>query len=282
MKEILMATDLSKRSEPALQRAVALAKKFKAHLTVMHVVDEGLPEKMAREQRKNAEQHIRIQLADIPDTDNMRISQRVEIGEDYIEVMRLCQKLEPDLVVLGMHRKTSSVKDFFLGTTVERVVRYNNSPVLIVKEPCTDDYGTIITSTDFSISSRRAIEICMRMFPNAHYELLHVYDIPFSSFLETIADEKAIEENRKMMLQTIAEEEKTFLQGLKIPNHKWRLVILKHSVARHIVEECEKSKAELLVIGTHGRTGVANELLGSVAAELVQNPPCDILVAKSW
>lgn len=282
MKEILIATDLSKRSEPALQRAVALAKKFKAGLTVLHVVDGDLPEKIAREQKKNAEQHIRIQLADIPGTEHMHISQRVEIGEDYIEILRFCQKLEPDLVVLGMHRKTSNIKDFFLGTTVERVIRYNDVPVLVTKIPAQKEYSTIITSTDFSVSSRRAIEISMRMFPNAHYELLHAYNISLSSLLETVVDEKAAEENRKMMLQTIAEEEKTFLQGLKIPNHKWRLVILKHSVARHIVEECKKSNAELLVIGTHGRTGVANELLGSVAAELLQNPPCDILVAKSW
>lgn len=59
IKEIRIATGLSKRSAPVFQRAVALARKFKAHLTVLYVVDEDLPEKMVRGVQKEAELHIR-------------------------------------------------------------------------------------------------------------------------------------------------------------------------------------------------------------------------------
>lgn len=282
MKKILMATDLSPRSDLALQRAVALAKQFKAHLTVLHVVDESLPENITRKQRKEAQQIIHIQLANIPDTEHMKISQRVEIGEDYIEIIRLCQKLEPCLVVMGMHRKTSAIKDFCLGTTVERVIRHNDVPVLIVKTPDKKEYNTIMVSTDFSVSSRRAIEVCLKLCPNAHYELLHLYDVPFSSFMTTVVDEKLLDENHKMIYKTIEKEGKIFIQGLKIPSHSWQLAMLKYSIAKHVVEECKKYGADLLVIGTHGRTGISNELLGSTATELIQNPPCDVLIAKAW
>ena len=52
--------------------------------------------------------------------------------------------------------------------------------------------------------------------------------------------------------------------------------------AEVLVGECRRLKADLVVIGTHGRTGVSRALLGSVAAALLEAPPCDVLVAKPY
>lgn len=62
MKNILIATDLSERSNRALRRAAMLAAQFGAHLTVLHVTDADLPERVATAVGTEAEQAIREQL----------------------------------------------------------------------------------------------------------------------------------------------------------------------------------------------------------------------------
>ncbi len=59
--------------------------------------------------------------------------------------------------------------------------------------------------------------------------------------------------------------------------------ILKEGAVLEVIEsEVHSRKPDLLVLGTHGRTGAALTLLGSVALALLEYPPCDVLVAQAW
>ena len=53
--------------------------------------------------------------------------------------------------------------------------------------------------------------------------------------------------------------------------------------AREVIHrQINQLKPDLLVVGTHGRTSIAHALLGSVAEDLLSQPPCDVLAVKAW
>lgn len=279
MKQILVATDLSKRSDAAMVRAVSLAKRCKAKLMVVHVIDQDLPKNMAGLMKKHAEKEIKEQLSELTKQVKIETSVFICMGESYREILRIIKKRRPNLVVLGMHRKTSAIKDFFIGTTVERIIRHTNKPALIVTQSSAKDYQSILVSTDFSPASRKATERTLLIAPDADYEFLHVYNSAFG----TLAEDDIQEDDRKEILKTIKKEKApAFTEGMNLHNSRWKFVTLKSHASRHIVDECKRLKADLLVIGTNGRTGISNELLGSTAAKLLQNPPCDIFISKTW
>ena len=73
MKKLLMATDLSARSDRALQRALALAREHKAELEVVHVVEDSLPEAIAQRHEDLARATIRKQLISVGSPNDVRI-----------------------------------------------------------------------------------------------------------------------------------------------------------------------------------------------------------------
>ena len=84
------------------------------------------------------------------------------------------------------------------------------------------------------------------------------------------------------MNRTVEEELAAFLARLgdRLPSHE-RLVV-EGSAGEVLLHLAGRLPADLLVAGTHGRTGVAHALLGSVAEELLLRAHCDVLVAKAW
>jgi nucleotide-binding universal stress UspA family protein len=59
-------------------------------------------------------------------------------------------------------------------------------------------------------------------------------------------------------------------------------VLRRGAVGEVLREQIATLKPDLLVVGTHGRTGVAGAVLGSVATGLLSDPPCDVLAVKAW
>ena len=131
MQRILMATDLTARSDRALARAVGLAREHGSALTIVHVVDDDLPALLAEAQAQAATDSVRAQLASLAPGDDTPVSTEVVSGRAYVGILDLAAQYDADLIVLGMHR-ADSFKDMFRGTTAERVIRAGSAPVLLV------------------------------------------------------------------------------------------------------------------------------------------------------
>lgn len=82
--------------------------------------------------------------------------------------------------------------------------------------------------------------------------------------------------------QMINGEMAMFLVGLKTNAPNLERVVQEGMVREVIQRQTGRQKPDLLVIGTHGRTGVAHAFLGSVAEDLLKDPPCDVLAVKAW
>lgn len=119
--------------------------------------------------------------------------------------------------------------------------------------------------------------------PSGAFRLVHAYHVPFRGFLASgeIQDEvnKQYEDKFEQMING---EMAMFLVGLKTNAPKLERVVQEGMVREVIQRQTGRQKPDLLVIGTHGRTGVAHAFLGSVAEDLLKSPPCDVLAVKAW
>ena len=282
MKKILIATDLSARSDRALERAVNIAREHDAELAIVHVIDEDLPKALSEAQHRAAETAIEAEVTRLGSEGGLRVSIHIVFGRAYHDLLSLAEEIGADLIVLGMHR-VDALKDMFRGTTVERVIRAGRLPVLLVKNRVSGAYKQALVGVDFSVYARRAVEFAVKFAPGGTFHLVHAYDVPFSGFLYGTDTRKEVNKQHQDSFDRMVESEMAaFLTGLEGAPPKLEKIMEEGAVREVIGSQVSRLNPDLLVIGTHGRTGVAHAFLGSVAEDLLKSPPCDVLVVKAW
>lgn len=280
MKKFLVATDLSARSDRALQRAVALARERVAEIEVIHVVDDSYSGDAAAQLEMVAREKIRDQIAALNLHKEGTCRTTVVRGDDYVEIIERAEAIGADLIILGIPRERP--RGLFRGTTAERIIRWGDIPALVVREPVTKSYQVLLVGVDLSVHSRRALRFAAELVPDGDFYLVHATHEPFTAFIgrETIKDLVLLEQNefKKMIAPDIAEL--TALMKPKVPRFE---VLFGQGLAESVMrDQIAQLRPDLVVIGTHGRTGIAHAVLGSVAENLLADAPVDILAVKAW
>jgi nucleotide-binding universal stress UspA family protein len=140
-----------------------------------------------------------------------------------------------------------------------------------------------MVAVDFSVYSRRAVEFATRFAPDAEFYLVHAYDVPFKGFIHGEETRREAREHHARQLQTMIDEEMAvFLADREGEIVSFQAVMQEGSPHEVIKRQVDELAPDLLVLGTHGRTGVAHAALGSVAEYLLDEPPCDVLAVKAW
>ena len=184
-----------------------------------------------------------------------------------------------DLVVVGTHGRTG-IPRVLLGSVAERVVRHAPCSVLVTRRTGdTTPFAHILVPIDFSEPSRLAVERATELaaVDGAGILLLHSVELPayYDSELgtELLA---SIEKGGATQLATSADElrAKTTVPVTSVLRHG--------SPGASSVNVLEEDPTfDLVVVGSHGRTGFKRALLGSVAEKIVRHAPCSVLVARA-
>ncbi len=166
-RRIALATDLSHRCDRALDRALLVAKAWQAELTVIHALAppedsplfgslRDLPSwrRSPDPVRKARDRIYRDLVREDPGVD---IMVHVETGSPAEVVLGAARASHADLIVTGVARDELLAR-MFLGDTVDRLIRKSPVPVLIVRDRAFEPYRTMLVTTDFSASSRVALE----------------------------------------------------------------------------------------------------------------------------
>lgn len=280
LKKILVATDLSARSDRALQRALTLAYERQAELEILHVVDDAWPPKIIEQHEASAGRGIIDQIAALPASRDVKFSTSVVRGQDYRSIIRRSQEIEADLIVLGVHRSAS--RELFRGTTAERVLRLGRKPVLVVKDPVARSYRRVLVGADLSVHSKRAISVAAELAPSGEFLLVHATHVPFIGFLGHESIEALVHDEQKGFEEAIGNELKELKQRLGASAPTFKTAVMEGPVQAVIREKMEDFKPDLIAVGTHGRTAVSSLVLGSVAEDLLAEAPVDVLAVKAW
>jgi nucleotide-binding universal stress UspA family protein len=288
LKRIIVGYDLRAGGESALQSAVALVKRYGAALKLIHAIEPyhsyqllshpfTSPYPVEELAQKAGEQlEARVQR---PDLAPLHVEYEVRTGKAFVELIIARRAWQADLLVVG----GSAQEGHFLGRTGERVVRKALVPVLVAKKPFSAEAKRFLVPIDFSPCARKAAEEAIILAESFGGRVLFVHALePISSY--PLVYEGMVGTSPPfppLTPEDIEGEWQAFLTSLpslgKVP---WE----KHSVdgraATTLIHQAEESQADVIVMGTHGRGGLAHLLLGSVAEEVVRTAPCPVLTIR--
>ena len=277
--QLLVGIDLTERSRNSYLRAVRLARSYGACLTLLHVTSDAFPQNVAAAHDTYATDTLRELAAPAEADDVSSVMQVVTRGRDYETILEQARKDHTDLIVIGGHRPSSVIQDMLLGTTCERLLRYSECPVLRVSGRPEADYTSIVVAVDFSLASRRALELAIRWFPRAQIAAATAYTAPRQSLFgdKTLASEAA--ETQRLALEAlITEVERSSSLDVEGSAMEITPMVERGFPETVLPRAIEERAADLLVLGTHARTGLRRAVVGSVTEWILADTLCDVLV----
>lgn len=279
MKKIMVATDFSERSDRALRRATLLARQFKCSLTLIHVVDDDQPKRIVDAEYSEASTLLGRMGTTLENVDGVECETRVILASPFAGIAKAVEDTAPDLLVIGPHRR-QVLRDVFVGTTAERTIRSVSCPVLMVNAAPSGNYRHILQTTDLSEGSRVALQrfstLCIG--ERARNSLLYVFDAPairlaFSHSIAKDEQEYYLADEKKEASRDLSRFRASAHLGSVEP-----LVRYEETAAPHeILKAAEEKQADLIVLSTHGRRGLAKLFIGSVTEQVLRNAQVDVL-----
>lgn len=276
MKKIIVPIDFSKHSEFALEAASILAKKNNSKILALHMLE--ISDSMLLD--TNNEQHAKavffMKLAEqkfetFLDKDYLTgidIIPIVKHFKVFSEVSQVAEEHGADLIVMGSHG-TSGFSEIFVGSNTEKVVRHSEIPVLVIKnKPKAMDYKNVVFASDFSEEAVKpyinASKLLTSFGSNIH--LLNV-NVPGERF-------KSTSEMEDTMTEFLVKADGN-LNRMNAVNY-----VSDVSVERGILNFAKKTNADLIVIPTHGRTGLAHFFEGSISEDLANHADLPVMTFK--
>ncbi len=289
INHVLFPTDFSEGAEPAFPRAMHFAKWHDATLHILNVQESAQPDDL------ETTRSFPIPLSTMqgwldraagPD-EEASSPKEVDIEQTQIDsdappeaIADYVDEKDIDLVVMGTHGRRGLDRVRF-GSVTEEVVRTAAAPVLTVRADsdlaALGAVRRVLVPIDFSDASevalRHAKEIALTY--GAEIDLLHVVDEPVypSAYGDTV----------DFPGQVVAEEAEDELANLARDiigvEHAMAKVVVGHPV-EHILKYVEENEVDLLVMATHGRTGLNRLMLGSVSEKVLRQSPIPVFLVK--
>lgn len=288
LKRIIVGHDLASGGETALKSALTLAKRCGAALRVVHVVEPlhtyqrishplTSPYTLEEIAQKTG---VRLrELTASPELSRVRAEYEVRRGKPFIELIIATRAWQADLIVVG---GTSQMEEPFLGGTSERILRKAFVPVLVAKKPLNLEAKTFLVPTDFSSCARKAAEEALMLAKSfsGRVTFFHVLDL-YSSYTVAYAHELGVSvPTPPPSPEELEPEWEAFLSGLDLEKVDWENCAEEGPAATAIVRKAKEAQTDMIVIGTHGRSGLPHMLLGSVAEKVVRTAPCPVLAIR--
>ncbi len=273
--------------ERAVRVALALAVPARARLYLLHVVEPypvyvkmRFPTTPTQTLLEEIIKKMRTQLTErVHGSEFSQVQAEVDVrsGKPFVELISVCRQWKGDLIVVGASERGEGR---FLGSTSERLLRKSPAPVLVARRDLSVGPKTILIPVDFSTCAKQAAHEALALIRGygGRAVFLHVLDIQYIYPAAYGADPGLIPPVTPEELEPDWQE---FLQDLPLGGGLlWEKQTREGRAAQTIADAALEVGADLIVIGTHGRTGIAHLLLGSVAEQVLRLAPCSVLTVR--
>jgi len=281
LRRLLVATDFSARSDRALRRAELLARQTGAALTLVHAVDDDRGAAMAAGGARDAAERLLDQLArTLSGVDGLDAETRLAPAPPGAGIAAVAAEIGADLIVVGAPRQPR-LRGAFAGTTLDRIVRAAECPILLACGVPGGFYGHVLVATDLEAHSvavaRAAADLGLDRL--CAVTAAHVFDATLPPLR---AGEESIREQAENWIETQHRQAEARLSASLEPSAlavTHRLVRLNRStVAATLLDVAREVAADLLVVGSRGSRGPGGRLPGGVTYGLLRNGTIDVLV----
>jgi nucleotide-binding universal stress UspA family protein len=279
VKKLLCPTDFSLRSELAVDRAAALARKFGAELVLLHAVDDDQPREMVDRRRDEARGALAARVAGIRQRGELEADIEVRVGTAFAAILEAARESNADLIVMGAHRR-HLLRDFIAGTTIERVLRAGSHPVLMVNAAALVDYESVVVALDASAASARAVRVvkALGLLEDTRVSVVHAFEPIYKGTMSWAGvKQETVDHYSATWAKEAADELHRFLRSIDAADAIPDVVLEEGPPFPSIKRVVERTHPHLLVIGTRGLAGFKRLLLGSVAERVISEIECDIL-----
>jgi len=299
-RNILVATDFSPHAEAAVQQGLWLAERCGGRLVIAHVLTDitrvmldassparwelmqGDPEVFQREVRKASDERLQQLIAALPPS-GISATGLTLLGEPFVEIIHAVQQDGFDLVLTGT-RGRAGWKRLLVGSTATRLVRKCPSSVWVVRSEQAEPPKIILAPTDFSEISRRAVEQAAWLagLSQATLYVLHVIDgtdTPDNAF-EKLSAGTTRQSLRRQIRKRAKKKLEEFLGALPNSGANLQPRLTWGTPWREIVRLARNLKADLVAMGTVGRSGIPGLLLGNTAEKVLTMCKANLLSVK--
>jgi nucleotide-binding universal stress UspA family protein len=284
---ILVGHSLSPDGDVAFRSAVVLARKANALLYLLHVVEPyplyqqmRFPTVPAHAMLEDVVRNMRTQLNDLaaqPELSGLQAETDAHIGKPFVEILRTARSWNANLVVVGVSQRGEGR---FLGSTGERVLRKSQVPVLIAKRELSSGPKTVLVPIDFSDCSKKAAEEAIALVRGFGGRVIFFHALDLAAYMYPAAYGAAPIIYPPLTPDDLEPDWQDFLQGLPLAGITWEKCTREGRPASLIVTTAQEYTSDLIVMGTHGRTGIAHVLLGSVAEAVLRLTDCSVLTVR--
>jgi nucleotide-binding universal stress UspA family protein len=278
MKKILVPTDFSKPAQIAVDVAADIAKKANAEITLLHIVEEATAgsfniEGQVSSRSEDWEDKIftmrliekgKKQMAKAVEdlkASGVKVRSELKIGAPFHGMRSIITDQKVDLVVMGTAGQTK-LEESIIGSNTEKVVRHANCPVLTVhKKPGNSDFKNIVYATALS-KDEEVFSRVIRKTQQLYDATVHLVRINTpGNFQRDATVKKAMAE---------------FAKKLQLKNFTIN-VFNDLTEEEGIVYFADSINADMIAMATHGRTGFAHVLAGSIAEDVVSHSKRPVL-----
>ena len=275
MKKILVPTDFSEQAENALKVAAQLAKKFNAEIYLLHLIElpvdmvnpvgetrsSDLPEalffmKMAKKRFDT--------LLSRPYLQDLKVHDAVEINKAFDGIMEASRRLGCDFIIMGS-QGASGLKEMFIGSNTEKVVRTSDLPVLVVKnDHLSFKIENFVFATNLETTGKKTLSKVIDLAETFQAKLHLVYINTANEFLTTNDCDTKL---------------KKYMEGTDFNNYEFH-IFNDDSVEQGILNFAGKINADVIGIATHGRKGLSHFFNGSISEDLVNHANSPVVTFK--
>ncbi len=271
MKRILVPTDFSKPAMMATEVAADIARKAGTELTLLHVIEEAGGNSMNVEGQVNSDsgwedriftmkliEKAKKQMAKLvedPKLEGVKVKQELRVGSPYHGMNKIIIERKVDLVVMGTAGH-SGLEEMIIGSNTEKVVRTANCPVLTVhNKPASKDFKDIVYATSMD-KEEEVFSRIVRTTQKLYDGTIHLVRINTpGNFQRDVVVKKYMQD---------------FAKKLQLKNYTLN-VFNDVSEEEGIIYFADSINADLIAMSTHGRTGFAHVLAGSIAEDVVSH-----------
>jgi len=280
-RKILVAVDGSESSRNALLQAFRLAVDEKCWITVTSVIPS-----YAGELDLTGVRDVHASLAkpcedalteaqQLAENERALIKTVCEEGEVYERIVDLADAENADIIVMG-RRGRGRIERSLIGSVTARVIGHTQRDVFVVPDGNMLGWKKILFATDGSKFSARAAEKAVSFAKSYGGELvvLSVVDVPAEFYAEA---PKAVEDLvRKAKEYTATVRDMAAAAGVKAESF-----VGEAEAFEAVIKLAKEQAVDVIVVGSHGRTGLRRLLMGSVTEKVIGYAPCPVLVAKT-
>jgi nucleotide-binding universal stress UspA family protein len=283
-KHLLVPLDGSRLAEAALPAAACLAEYLGASITLIHIIERDASGEIHGERHLTTPANANAYLEEVArralpaDIHVARHVHTVGTADLPQSILDHVEELAPDLIVMCTHG-SGGLRDFLFGNIAQQVIARGNTPVLLIRPKEKNVHETfavhrLLVPLDGDPAHAQGLPVAADLARLCGAELFLVFVVPTTGTLsgQEAATGRLLPSTMRAVLDLAQQDAAEYLAGqmtaLQETGLTVKAAIRRGDPATAIVEAADAARADLIVLGTHGKAGMDAFWAGSISPKI--------------